>query len=133
MVDSSRHDETRTDATGTQDIARDLATLRKLATRLHALASTADNGVLRAILGKREALLESISARLAAMPPPQREGATPPIGEQERRLIAQALVEVTAMDRESESALRKRADEVAAEVRKLRAGRKWRESSQKWT
>ena len=33
------------------------------------------------------------------------------------------------MDRESQAALRKRADEIADEVLKLRAGKKWRQSN----
>ena len=120
------------DATPTQELAQDLDELRTLAARLRHLAPTAGEPVLRALLGKREALLGSISTRLGQPTPSAKRagaGATPEIAGAQSELFAQALREVAALDRESEAALRKRADEAAYEVLKLRAGKKWRQSN----
>jgi hypothetical protein len=108
------------------EIAQDLKSLRLLAARFRHLAPTAQGHVLRAILGKREVLLESISTRLGRLTGPAGHGAD--LGPK-KTAFAQALGEVAAIDRESQGALRKRAEETAAEIQKLRAGKKWRQSN----
>ena len=118
------------DATPAQEIAQDLDELRMLAARFRHLAPTAGEPVLRAILVKREALLGSISTRVGRLTQSARDaGAAPETAGAQSAAFAQVLREVTAMDRESQAALRKRADEVADEVLKLRAGKKWRQSN----
>jgi hypothetical protein len=121
----------RTEATAAQaedaatEIAQDLESLRILAARFRHLAPTAQEHMLRAILGKREALLDAISTRLGR----QAEPADRADAGGQKSAFAQALREVAAADRESASALRKRSDETAAEIQKLRAGKKWRQSN----
>lgn len=106
-----------------QAMAQDFESLRKLALQLQRIAPTADESVLRAILGKREALLGAIRSRLA-----EAESAARPADVGARRRFARAVDEISAMDRESARLLQERATAVAAEINKLRAGRKWRES-----
>lgn len=135
--DTQETDGAQAEASGAQAIAQDLETLRRLAARLHRLAPMADEHVLRVILGKREALLDSIRTRLAQAPAPAEPDVSKPaaseIGEPEQRQFARTLAEITALDRESEGLLKKRSGDTAAEIQKLRAGRHWRESSQRWT
>jgi len=117
------------DATPTQEIAQELDELRTLAARFRHLAPTASEPVLRAILLKREALLGAIGTGIGRLTQSAKSAGDPPenAGEQSA-VFAQVLREVTAMDRESQAALRKRADEIADEILKLRAGKKWRQS-----
>jgi hypothetical protein len=122
----------KADSSHERMMAADLAELRDLAHRLKSVASTADDPMLRAILGKREALMDSIRARLAeagAFEPP--EVATD-AGSDERRYLYDAVSEIVAMDRESARVLKDRADKVAAEIQKLRVGRQLRESARLW-
>ena len=110
-------------------LASALTAFRKLALRLKRRAATADQQTFRAILGKREAILDSIRELVSP------ETATPvaELGQQEKRLVGKTLAEVATMDAESERIIRERAGKVAAEIQKLRAGRKWRETSKQWT
>jgi len=120
------------DATPAQEIAQDLDELRTLAARFRHLAPTAGEPVLRAILFKREALLGAIGTRVAQLAQSAKAagaGAAPETVGAQSAAFARTLREVTDMDRESQAALRKRADEVADEVLKLRAGKKWRQSN----
>jgi len=120
------------DAPPTQEIAQDLDELRTLSARFRHLAPTAAAPALRAILVKREALLGSIGAGIGRLTQPAQSAtavAAPEIGGPQRAAFAQVLREVTAMDREAQAALKKRADEVADEILKLRAGKKWRQSN----
>ena len=129
----------QTQAEAADPVVADLCALRRLAAQLHKRAATADDPMLRAILGKREALLNSIRAHLS----PATGNAEDAPGEcladgadvspERRRMIAKTVEEIAAMDRESERILGKRLAETTAEMRKLKAGRQWRESSQKWT
>jgi hypothetical protein len=118
------------EAAPTQQIAQDLDELRMLAARFRHLAPTAKEPVLRAILVKREALLAAIGARISRLTQgPKGAGAAPEIASAQSAAFAEVLHEVTALDRESQAALRKRASDVAEEVLKLRAGKKWRQSN----
>ncbi|MGD1001248.1 MAG: hypothetical protein ABSA67_11185 [Candidatus Brocadiia bacterium] len=120
------------DAAPAQEIAQDLDELRTLAARFRHLAPTAGEPVLRAILLKREALLGAIGTgvgRLTQSAKSALAGVTPEDAGAQSAAFARVLREVTAMDRESQAALKKRADEVADEVLKLRAGKKWRQSN----
>ena len=107
------------------EIAEDLEALRTLAARFRHLAPTAQERVLRAILGKREALLEAISTRLGRPEEPVERAEA---GARKTAFV-QALSEVAALDRESERALGKRAENAAVEIQKLRAGKKWRQGN----
>ena len=111
-----------------QEIARDLDELHMLAARFRHLAPAAKEPVLRAILVKREALLAAISAGIGRVTQSAEDAAPENLGAQ-GTAFAEVLREVTALDRESQAALRKRANEIADEVLKLRAGRKWRQSN----
>jgi hypothetical protein len=120
------------DAAPAQEIAQDLDELRTLAARFRHLAPTAAEPVLRAILLKREALLGAIGTgvgRLTQAAKSAAAGGAPENAGAQSAAFAQVLREVTAMDRESQAALRKRADEIADEVMKLRAGKQWRQSN----
>jgi hypothetical protein len=115
------------DAAPAQAVAQELDELRILAARFRHLAPTAKEPVLRAILVKREALLGAISAGIGRLT--QSKGAAPETASAQKSAFAEVLREVTALDRESQAVLRKRANDVADEVLKLRAGRKWRQSN----
>jgi hypothetical protein len=116
-------------ADAAQEIAQELDELRELAARFRRLAPTAKGPALRAILVKREALLGAISAGVSRMAQSAKESGGPEPAGAQRGAFAAVLREVTDLDRESRAALRKRANDVADEVLKLRAGRKWRQSS----
>jgi len=135
---------TKQPAEGTQTelddpVMEGLRSLRRLAVQLHRRAATADDHILRVIMGKREALLNSIAAHLAS----KAKGAEnvsgknlPPVSEmppERRETIAKVVAEIVAMDKESEHVLRKRLSQTTEKMLKLKAGRKWRESVQKWT
>lgn len=109
-------------------IAEDLRSLRKLAVQLRRLAGSADDQVLRAILGKRESLLVGIRVELAAAA--EKAESVKALANAEGRGFAQIVAEICAMDQESSQLLRKRADDVAADIQKVRAGRMWRQSCQ---
>jgi hypothetical protein len=122
--------EKTVDAAPTQEIAQDLDELRTLAARFRHLAPSAAGPVLRAILVKREALLGAISSGIGQLAQSAKgAGAAPETAGAQNAAFAEVLREVTALDRESQAALRKRANEIADEVLKLRAGRKWRQSN----
>jgi hypothetical protein len=118
------------EVTSAQEIARELDELRTLSARFRHLAPTAGEPVLRAILLRREALLGSIGTGIGRLTQSAKSAGVAPenVGEQSA-VFAQVLREVTAMDRESQAALRKRADDIADEILKLRAGKKWRQSN----
>jgi hypothetical protein len=122
--------DTTAEATPAQEIAHELDELRTLSARFRHLAPTAGEPVLRAILLKREALLGSIGTGIGRLAQSaQSAGAAPENAGEQSAVFAQVLREVSAMDRESQAALRKRADEIADEILKLRAGKKWRQSN----
>jgi hypothetical protein len=123
--------ETTADATPAQEVAQDLDELRALAAHLRLLAPTAEASVLRALMGKREALLGDIGARVSRMTTCAQRAdadAAPVVAAAQKAVFAQTLREVADMDRESQAALKKRADEAADKIVKLRAGKKWRQS-----
>ena len=124
------------EATPAQEIAQDLDELRTLSARFRHLAPTAQEPVLRALLGKREALLGSIGARVGRLAQAATSAgpvAAPEAAGAHKAVFAQTLRDVMDMDCESEAALRKRADAAADEVLKLRAGKEWRQSNPQWT
>jgi hypothetical protein len=123
------------DATPAQEIAQELDELRTLAARLRRLAPTAQEPVLRALLGKREALLGSIGARVGRLTQSAKcaAPAAPKTAGARNEVFSQTLREVMAMDRESEAALKKRSDASADQVLKLRAGKEWRQNNPQWT
>ena len=123
-------------ATRTEALVQNLGALRKLAAQLNSHATTADEQMLRAIINKREVLLNNIKS-LLAVEPVDGEPAEPvsfseqleTAGPEERDAITKTVAEIAAMDREAERFLKDRAEKVANEIQKIRAGRKWRESS----
>jgi hypothetical protein len=119
------------EATPAQEIAQELDDLRTLTARFRRLAPTAEPQVLRAILGKREALLGAIGARVGRLTQSANDApaAAPETAGAQKAVFAETLREVVVMDRESQAALKKRAVEAAEEVLKLRAGKKWRLSN----
>ncbi len=94
--------------------------------------------MLRAILSKRESLLNSIKSLLSPAPDSEHLSEatpappTPETSSQFGRTIASTVAEIAAMDEESQRILRERAEKVAAEIQKLKAGKTWRESCPKW-
>ena len=86
----------------------DLRSLRRLALRLQRRAASADEPMLRALLGKREALLNSLSARLGE---PHSDGAPlSGLPESHREAIARTIEEIAAMDHKTRRALQARLD-----------------------
>ncbi len=116
-------------------LVRELELLRRLAVQLHKRASTGDTQALRAILCKREAVLDSICGLLASAEEPSTDaGQTGSAtgAKTEESSFAQVLGEIAAADAVSYQRLQAHADKTAEEIHKLRAGKKWRESSLKW-
>jgi len=107
--------------------------MRKLARQLNQMAPTADEHVLRAILGKREALMVSIRS-LLAQSDTGREAIEPDGGAyaERKRSLREMVSEIARIDSESSRILAARSDEVAAEIRKMRAGKQWRENARSW-
>ena len=120
-------------------LMRDLCSLRRLASQLRRRAPTADDHMLRAIMGKREALLDSIRASLGPAsddvetPRPASFSEELALTDRQEEVIVETVHEIAALDGEAERILKDRAGELAAEIRKLKAGRKSRESYAKWT
>ena len=121
-----------------ETMLRHLSSLRELSAQLHKRAATADEHVLRAILGKRESILNGIRTLLSPPADAKRHSeATPqpvPVnaaGAAEES-FAENVKEIASMDEESQRILKERAEKVADEIQKIKAGRKWRESCPKW-
>jgi len=136
----ARHDASDASKPAPGDaLVQDLRSLRRLASQLHRRAATIDSHMLRAIMGKREALLDSIRSCLAPGADPSRPPDPSSFAEelalsaQEKEVIAETVHEIAVLDREAERLLRGRAEALAAEIQKLKAGRKSRESYRKWT
>jgi len=119
-------------------LVREFASLHRLALQLQRRAADGDSHALHAILSRREAVLKAIRACLG---PGDEETASggenespggPDPHEEERRRIARTLREIVALDEASRRLLEQQAAAVVADIHKLRAGRKWRESSGKW-
>ena len=117
-------------------VLADVFALRRLATQMHKRAPGGDGHVLRAIMGKREALLGSIRSQLATEDADIADVALadclPEMSAVQQQLIVETVAEIAAIDRDTERVLSGRMSETVAEMQKLRAGRKWRESSQTW-
>ena len=132
---------TRADAESAEDhaLVQDLRALRKLAEQSHRRAATADGSMLRAIMGKREALLDAIRGRVATKDeppdPPETTGFARELEltARDKEEIAQTVKEIAVLDSEVERILRTRADELGAEIQKLKAGKKSRECYKQWT
>jgi hypothetical protein len=119
------------DAAESSEVAAELSELRDLSQQLRNVAATAEDHVLRAILGKREALMGSIRARLGEEGAPEESGADS--GQAANgKLVFDTMIEIVDMDRESTRVLKARSAQVAEEIRKIRAGRKFRESARLW-
>jgi len=120
-------------------LVRDLRALRRLAGQMHRRAASADGHMLRAIIGKREALLTSIRGHVSAAPaalpamPADAFGRALGLSAQEKEAISETLKEIMVLDAESDRILRSRAEELGAEIRHVKAGRKSRESYRTWT
>ncbi len=127
------HETDRKASSDTQLIATDVAALRNLAHQLKRMAPSADEHALRAILGKREALMDSIRRRLADKNAfEELQGVDNKVPVETHRLLYDVVSEILVLDRESARVLKQRAESVAAEIQKVRAGRKWRESAGLW-
>ena len=117
-------------------VLADVFALRRLATQMHRRASGGEGHVLRAMMGKREALLNAIRSRIATEDADIADIALadclPEMSAAQQQLIVETVAEIAAIDRDTERVLSGRMNETAAEIQKLRAGRKWRESSQIW-
>jgi len=119
-----------------RSLVRDLRSLRRLAGQLHRRAATADEHRLRAIMGKREALLEAIRDRVeSADETADRESFAAQLDASaaEKEAIAETVREIAVLDSAAEKILRDRAEELGAGIRKLKAGKKSRESYRQWT
>ena len=88
-------------------------------------------------MGKREALLDAIRGRLDAS---AGDGASPDdfaaqleVGAMEKEMIAETVKEIAVLDGAAEKILRNRAEELGADIRKLKAGKKSRECYRQWT
>jgi len=88
------------------------------------------------MMGKREALLDAIRSRLATDDVDIADVALadclPEMSAAQQQLIVETVAEIAAIDRDTEHMLSGRMNETAAEIQKLRAGRKWRESNLTW-
>lgn len=119
-----------------RSLVRDLRSLRRLAGQLHRRAATADGDRLRVIMGKREALLNAIRDRVEAADEDRDAesfAAELEVNAAEEEAIAETVREIAALDSAAEKILRDRTEELGADIRKLKAGRKSRESYRQWT
>jgi len=143
MKESGRNGSARTPSpTGeandvrARSLVRDLRSLRRLAGQLHRRAATADGHRLRAIMGKREALLDAIRDRIESAdqtPDAESFAAQLDASAAEKEAIAETVREIAVLDSAAEKILRDRAEELGAGIRKLKAGKKSRESYRQWT
>jgi len=102
-------------------LMRELEVLRRLAAQLQKRATAGDAHALRAILARREAVLDSIRGLMNELQAAEagketRDGA-----------FGAVLDEVVAADAASQRLLKTHADKTAEDIHRLRAGRKWRQ------
>lgn len=124
----NRKPDAPSDGNDDRKVVSELSALRDLSQQLRSVAATAEDNVLRAILGKREALMGSIRVRLAEQEEEiAREGQS-----EKKKEIFKTISEIVDMDRESARLLKERAAQAAEEIKKIRAGRQFRESTRQW-
>jgi len=107
-----------------RSLVRDLRSLRRLADQLHRRAATADGHRLRAIVGKREALLDAIRDRIGSADNARDAESLAA----EKDAIAEAIREIALLDSATEKILRDRVEEFGADIRKRKAGKESRKS-----
>jgi len=113
-------------------LVKEFAALQRLARQLQQRAAEGDIHALHGILSRREAVLASIRKSVVALEENHRseEGSpAPDLDDKTRQEIAQRLRDVAGLDAASRQILEERAAAIAAEIQKIKAGRKWRESS----
>lgn len=119
-----------------RSLVRDLRSLRRLAGQLHRRAATADEHRIRAIMGKREALLDAIRDRIESADnasDAESFAMQLEVNAAEKETLAETVREIAVLDSAAEKILRDRAEELGADIRKLKAGKKSRESYRQWT
>lgn len=84
---------------------------------------------LRALAGRRAALMDSIRRRLDAADGAEAACRVSAWPVEEARSFVEAIGEVAALDRQSAELLRARMESVGAELRKIRDGKRWKESN----
>lgn len=113
-------------------VAQELSTLRNLTLKLQARAAHGDPKYLRTIAARREAVLDHIKEML---PGDDGDAADPDdsLSAEEKKLVSDAVAEIQAMDTQTELILRERSGKIADELQKLRAGKRFRDSSRRWS
>jgi len=114
-------------------VAEDLRALRRLSVKLHQHAARGNPALLRSIVLQREALLNSV--RLNELSPevnPEPEQ-TPVLSDEDRTLIHDTISDINTIDAKTERILKARAAKIGEEIMKLKAGKKYRDTSRRWT
>ncbi len=113
-------------------VAQELSVLRNLTLKLQARAAHGDPKYLRTIAARREAVLDHIKEML---PGDDGDAADPDdsLSTEEKELVREAVAEIQAMDTQTELILRERSGKIADELQKLRAGKRFRDSSRRWS
>jgi len=117
-------------------LVRDLRALRRLAGQMRRKATSADDAMLRKMLHKREALLNSVRAGLSASDGERASNSSDReihLGPEDKAAIAETVQAIAVLDMEAEHILKGRAKNLAGEIQKLKAAKKSRESYRKWT
>jgi len=115
----------------TRAMAQELSALRNLTLKLHARAAHGDPKYLRTIAARREAVLDHIKEML-----PGDDGDADldeSLSAAEKKLVRDAVAEIQALDTKTELILRERSGKIADELQKLRAGKRFRDSSRRWS
>ena len=112
-------------------VAQELSALRNLTLKLHARAAHGDPKYLRTIAARREAVLDHIKEML-----PGDDGDADlddSLSADEKKLVRDAVAEIRALDTKTELVLRERSGKIADELQKLRAGKRFRDISRRWS
>jgi len=87
-------------------------------------------------MGKREALLDAIRDRIESADnasDAESFAMQLEVNAAEKETLAETVREIAVLDSAAEKILRDRAEELGADIRKLKAGKKSRESYRQWT
>jgi len=135
--DSASNKAHPSDAERSRALTQELHALKALTEKLHRRAPHGQPHALRALVAQREAVIENLKDILNLSP----EGADTsalaraiaPLSADEKSRVHAAIAEIKAVNTQTELILRDRAENMAEEMQKLRAGRKLRTANRSWT
>ena len=114
-------------------VAQELRALRRLSVKLHHHAAHGNPALLRSIILQRDALLNSVRpSEVSSDVNPDPEQA-PDLSDKNRELIHETISDINTLDAKTERILKVRTSKIGEQIMKLKAGKKYRDTTRRWT